>query len=363
MNRIIIAGGGTGGHIFPAIAIANALKRLQPDIGILFVGAKGKMEMEKVPQAGYKIEGLEITGFDRGALLKNMALPLKLLKSGVQANRIFKQFRPDAVIGVGGYASFPMLYLAQWKGIPTIIQEQNSYAGKANNILGRKASKICVAYEGMGRFFPEEKIIVTGNPVREAITGSAIKREEARSFFELNVSGKTVLAVGGSLGARSINESLELHIDEFIDNGVQLIWQTGKPYYEKAKAAAARHETGIRVFEFIYKMEAAYAAADVVISRAGALAISELCAAKKPAVLVPYPYAAEDHQTQNALSLVNKNAALMVTDADARQELVAKTLHLLADEKMQEILISNISGLGIADADKRIATAVLKLLK
>lgn len=363
MNRIIIAGGGTGGHIFPAIAIANALKRLQPDIGILFVGAKGKMEMEKVPRAGYKIEGLEIAGFERSALLKNITLPLKLLKSLVQANRVFKQFRPDAVIGVGGYASFPMLYLAQWKGIPTIIQEQNSYAGKANKILGRKASKICVAYKGMDRFFPEEKIILTGNPVREAITGSTIKREEARSFFELNAPGKTVLAVGGSLGALSINESLELHLDEFIDNGVQLIWQTGKPYYEKAKAAAANHETGIKVFEFIYKMEAAYSAADVVISRAGALAISELCVAKKPAVFVPYPYAAEDHQTQNALSLVNKNAALMVKDADARQELVAKTLRLLADEKMQEILISNISGLGIADADKRIATEVLKLLK
>lgn len=363
MHKVIIAGGGTGGHVFPAIAIAHALKRLQPAISILFVGAAGKMEMEKVPQAGYPIVGLTIAGFDRGAWWRNFTLPFKLLKSLRQANAIFKKFRPDVVIGVGGYASFPMLYLAQRKKIPTVIQEQNSYAGKTNKLLGKQAKKICVAYDGMEQFFPADKIVYTGNPVRANIVQSNIDREMALAFFGLPADRKTLLVVGGSLGARSINESIEAHLEEIVQQEVQVIWQTGQLFYQRALTAARPYADQIKAIDFINQMDHAYAAADVVISRAGALAIAEICVVKKPVVFVPYPYAAEDHQTQNALSLVNKNAALMVPDNEARTELVKKALHLLADEKMQEILTGNMAGLAITDADERIAKEVLTLIQ
>jgi len=361
-RKIIIAGGGTGGHIFPAIAIANAIRQLHPETEILFVGARGKMEMEKVPQAGYTIEGLEIAGFQRDAIWKNLSLPVKLVRSLRQAGGILDRFKPQAVVGVGGYASFPVLFLAQRKGIPTLIQEQNSYAGKANKRLARKARKICVAYERMEKFFPAEKIIYTGNPVRKNISSSTVTHEEALQKWGLDKSRKTVLAVGGSLGARSINEALEKDLATFVEKGVQLIWQTGQLFYERAAAATKGNEAFIRTEAFIQNMEYAYAAADIVISRAGAMAVSELCVVQKPVVFVPYPYAAEDHQTQNALSLVHKNAALMIKDADAKNELVSRALQLLDDEKMQKTFIENIAPLGILDADSRIAREILELL-
>ncbi|TAL43724.1 MAG: undecaprenyldiphospho-muramoylpentapeptide beta-N-acetylglucosaminyltransferase, partial [Chitinophagaceae bacterium] len=315
-KRVIIAGGGTGGHIFPAIAIANALKRIDRSIEILFVGAKGKMEMEKVPQAGYKIEGLDITGFNRSSLIKNIGLPFKIIKSLLQARRIMKNFQPDVVVGVGGYASFPMLRLAQQKKIPTVIQEQNSFAGKTNMILGKRAAKICVAYDGMEKFFPNDRVVYTGNPVRSAISQSSITRSEGIKFFSLDENRKTVFVVGGSLGAKSINEMIDKHLDEMLNSGLQLIWQTGKSYLAKAKERIESKQ-GVWVNDFIIQMEYAYAAADMVISRAGAIAISELCVVKKPVLFVPYPFAAEDHQTVNAMSLVKRNAALMVKDNEA----------------------------------------------
>lgn len=360
-NRVIIAGGGTGGHVFPAIAIANALRKLRPETDILFVGAKGKMEMEKVPQAGYRIVGLEIAGLNRSHWWKNIALPLKIWTSLRQAGKIIRDFRPQVVAGVGGYASFPMLRCAQKAGIPTLIQEQNSYAGKTNQLMGKKAGAICVAYTGMEKFFPADRIVFTGNPVRASIVENKIPRPEACRQFGLDPAKKIILAVGGSLGAKSINEAIAGHIDELTAGGVQLIWQTGKLFGERAASVTAGKEDSIKVMPFIGQMDYAYAAADVIISRAGS-AIAELCLVKKPAVLVPYPYAAEDHQTSNALSLVGKDAALMVRDADAQTELIEKTLRLLNDEKMQEVLVANISGLGIPDAGKRIAEQILKLM-
>jgi UDP-N-acetylglucosamine--N-acetylmuramyl-(pentapeptide) pyrophosphoryl-undecaprenol N-acetylglucosamine transferase len=359
--KVIIAGGGTGGHVFPAIAIANALKKLKPDTDILFVGAIGKMEMEKVPQAGYKIEGLDIAGLNRSNWWKNISLPLKILRSLQQAKIIIKNFRPDVVVGVGGYASFPMLKTAQKNKIATVIQEQNSFAGKTNQMLGKKAKKICVAYDGMEKFFPEEKIIYTGNPIRESIAHNNISKNTACREFQLNPAKKIILVVGGSLGAKSINEAIDKHINELEQHHVQLIWQTGQLYAARAKEVTKGKESFLKVFEFISRMDYAYAAADVIISRAGST-ISELSVVKKPAVLVPYPFAAEDHQTQNALSLVRKDAALMVKDADAKNELIKKVLMLCEDDKMQEILINNITPLGIPDADKRIATEILQLL-
>ncbi len=312
-TKIILAGGGTGGHIFPAIAIANALKKKDPAIEILFVGAKGKMEMEKVPQAGYEIKGIDIAGFNRSSLIKNIALPFKLIKSFFQVRRIIKDFKPDAVIGVGGYSSFPVLRYAQAKGIPSFIHESNSFAGKSNILLGKKATKIFVASDGMEKFFPSSRIRITGNPVRNNIVKSSMSREEGIKFFELDPSRKTVFVTGGSLGAKGINEAIAAGIELFIQNDVQLIWQTGKPFLENAKGAA-KGKKGIWVGDFISKMEYAYAAADVVVSRSGAMSIAELCVVKKPVVFVPFPFAAEDHQTVNARNLVNKNAGLMVKD-------------------------------------------------
>ena len=360
-RRVIIAGGGTGGHIFPAIAIANALKKKDESIEILFVGAKGKMEMEKVPHAGYKIEGLDIAGFDRSSLIKNIGLPYKIIKSLIQARMIMNEFKPDLVIGVGGYASFPMLSLAQQKKIPTVIQEQNSFAGKTNMLLAKRAKKICVAYEGMEKFFPKEKIIITGNPVRSAISHSAITKSQGQKYFELDERIKTVLVVGGSLGAKSINVAIEKHLDDLLNAGLQLIWQTGKPFAVKAKERADGKK-GVWVNQFIEQMEYAYAAADVVISRAGAIAIAELCVMKKPVLFVPFPFAAEDHQTENAMSLVNKNAAMMVKDSEAIDKIVPMIIELAKDENKQEGLKNNISQLAITNADEKIADEIIKSL-
>lgn len=359
--KIVIAGGGTGGHIFPAVAIGHALQRLRPGTELLFVGANGKMEMEKVPQEGFKIVGLDIAGFNRSNLLKNLALPFKLWKSRQQANKVISDFKPDAVVGVGGFASFPMLYAAQGKGIPTLIQEQNSFAGKSNKILGRKAKAVCVAYDGMERFFPKEKIMITGNPVRASIAQANISHEEGLSAFGLDNGKKTILVVGGSLGARTINEAIAAHIDEIMSWGVQLIWQTGKLFLEEGKKATAKFDKGIVVQEFIRNMEYAYAAADMVVSRAGALASAELCIAGKPVIFVPYPFAAEDHQTSNAMALVEHNAAMIVKDNEARTALVQKLKMLVQDENMQLIMAQNIIKHSIKDADERIARKVIDI--
>jgi UDP-N-acetylglucosamine--N-acetylmuramyl-(pentapeptide) pyrophosphoryl-undecaprenol N-acetylglucosamine transferase len=359
-KKIIIAGGGTGGHIFPAIAIANALRRIDPQVEILFVGANGKMEMEKVPQAGYKIIGLDIAGLNRSSLLKNLSLPFKIIKSLMQAKKVFNDFKPDVVVGVGGYASFPMLRAAQKRGIPTVIQEQNSFAGKTNQLMGKKAAKICVASDGMEKFFPKEKIVYTGNPVRASISQSKISRSEGLQFFGLGTDKTTVLVIGGSLGAKSINESVAKHIDAFAEQGLQLIWQTGKPFAQQAKDIARGREN-IWVDDFITQMEYAYAAGDIVLSRAGALAIAELCVVNKPVLFVPFPFAAEDHQTVNAMSLVNKNAGLMVKDSEAVHKAVPMIIELAKDKAKQETLKKNIAQLATMDADERIAKEILKL--
>jgi len=360
-KKVIIAGGGTGGHIFPAIAIANALKKKDSNIEILFVGAKGKMEMEKVPQAGYKIEGLDIAGFNRSSLIKNIGLPFKLIKSFFQVRKIIKSFQPDAVIGVGGYSSFPVLRLAQAKRIPTFIHESNSFAGKSNILLGKKATRIFVASDGMEKFFPKEKVVVTGNPVRETISSATVTRSEGVKFFSLDENKKTVLVVGGSLGAKSINEATDKYLDEILNNGLQLIWQTGKPYAEKAKQRTVG-KSGVWANDFITKMEFAYAAADIVVARAGAMTVAELCVAKKPVLFVPYPFAAEDHQTVNAKNLVEKNAALMVKDSEAIDKAIPMIIALAKNEQQQNELRKNISALGITDADKRVAEEILRLI-
>ena len=361
--RVIIAGGGTGGHIFPAVAVANALKHLVPAAEILFVGAEGKMEMEKVPQEGFKIIGLDIAGFNRSNLLKNLSLPMKLIKSHFKAKQIIKDFAPDAVMGVGGYASFPMLNAAQGMHIPTLIQEQNSYAGKSNKALAKKANAVCVAYEHMDKFFPKDKIILTGNPVRKNISQMNISRADGQIWLGMDATKQTVLIIGGSLGAKSINETIDKHLEEILKENVQLLWQTGKPYYEQAKKRAEAFKGAVKVVEFIKEMDYAYAATDIVISRAGALAIAELCIAGKPVIFVPYPYAAEDHQTSNAMALVEHNAALMVRDTDVNMELVKKLKYVLHDEAMQEIMSLNLLGFAIKNADERIAKKLIEIAK
>ncbi len=359
--KIIIAGGGTGGHIFPAIAIANTIKKLAPATEILFVGAKGKMEMEKVPLAGYKIEGLDIAGFNRSSLIKNIALPYKLVKSFFQVMQIFRTFKPTAVIGVGGYSSFPVLRFAQLKGIKTFIHEANSFAGKSNMLLGKNATKIYVATDGMDKFFPAAKILVTGNPVREAISNSIITKQEGIRFFNLDPDKKTILSIGGSLGAKSINEALAAHLNEFEKNNLQLIWQTGKPFVATAKQLAVGKPT-IWVNDFIMKMEYAYAAADAVISRSGAMSVSEICVQKKAALFVPYPFAAEDHQTANAQKLVNKNAGMMIKDSEALDKLVPSIIALAKDEQKLEAFKTNISSFAISNADDVIAKDILNTI-
>ena len=362
VKKVILAGGGTGGHIFPAIAIANALKKIDSSIEILFVGAKGRMEMEKIPEAGYQIEGLDIAGFNRSSLIKNIGLPLKLVKSFIQVQNILKRFKPDAVIGVGGYSSFPVLRFAQLKGIKTFIHESNSFAGKSNIILGKKATKIFTGTGGMEKFFPKEKILITGNPVREAITGASVTKSEGIKFFSLDQSKKTVLIVGGSLGAKSINEAVDKGLDNLLNAGLQIIWQTGKPYAAKAKEKAIGRQS-LWVNEFITKMEFAYAAADIVVARSGAMSVAELCVVKKPVLFVPYPFAAEDHQTVNAMQLVNKHAALMVKDTEVMQKLVFMTIELSMDESKQQELKKNIARLAITDADMKIANEVLSNIR
>lgn len=362
LNKIIIAGGGTGGHIFPAIAVANALRRIDASIQVLFIGAKGKMEMEKVPQSGYRIEGLDIAGFNRASLLKNWSLPFKLIKSFYQVRKIFQSFEPDAVFGVGGYSSFPVLKYAQSKGIPTFLHEANSFAGKSNIMLGKKASLVMVATAGMEKFFPAEKLVRTGNPVRREIAESTVLREEALEFFGIKGGKPTVLVIGGSLGARSINNAIAKQINKFFEAGVQLIWQTGKGNLELV-SAEIRNRKDVCVTEFITKMNYAYAAADVVVSRAGAIALAEICACGKPSVLVPYPHAAEDHQTVNASILANNGAALMVPDETADQNLVDALLGLVADKEKCERFGTAASKLYVENADMVIAEHIIQILE
>ncbi len=356
--RLIIAGGGTGGHIFPAIAIANAVKQLRPNAEILFVGANGKMEMERVPQAGYAIKGIDIAGFNRSSLLKNISLPFKLINSFLQVRSIISAFMPDAVVGVGGYSSFPVLRVAQRRNIPTYIHESNSFAGKSNMLLGKRATKIFVASDGMEKFFPAAKIVVTGNPVRKAIVQSTITREDALRFFGLQANKTTILAIGGSLGAKSINEVMAQHVQDVNQLNLQLIWQTGKAtasaYIQRGKPFDC-----IWVNEFITDMDKAYAAADVVVSRSGAMSVTELCVAGKPVVFVPYPFAAEDHQTVNAQRLVDKNAALLVKDSEAQAKLFGVITKLAVDEAKQAEFRANIGALAVKDADVRIAWEIL----
>ncbi|HLY69815.1 MAG TPA: undecaprenyldiphospho-muramoylpentapeptide beta-N-acetylglucosaminyltransferase, partial [Puia sp.] len=332
-------------------------KKIDDSMEILFVGAKGKMEMEKVPQAGYNIEGIDITSFNRSSLIKNIGLPFKILKSFFQVNRIMKAFKPDAVIGVGGYSSFPVLRYAQTKRIPNFIHESNSFAGKSNIWLGKKATKIFVAGDGMEKFFPANKIMITGNPVRSNMVNNTVNREEGIKFFGLDPAKKTIFSTGGSLGAKGINEAIDEGIDEFDKNGLQLIWQTGKPYAARAREICAGKKN-IWTNDFIMQMQYGYAAADVVISRSGAMSIAELCVAQKPVVFVPYPFSAEDHQTANAKSLVNKKAALMIKDSEAKDKLTATVIALSKNEKLQRELQENIGKLAVKNADEVIAREI-----
>jgi len=357
--RFIIAGGGTGGHIFPAIAIANALKKEVPNAKFLFVGARGKMEMEKVPQAGYDIKGLEIAGYDRSSLIKNFQLPFKLAISFVQVRQIFNGFKPTAAIGVGGYSSFPVLKYAQTMGIPTFILESNAYAGKSNMMLGKKATKIFTATDEMESFFPANKIMITGNPVRQTITEQSLNKEDALKHFGFDPAKKTVLSIGGSLGANSINEAIAKNLELFEKHNLQLIWQTGKPYFEKAQEICAGKKH-IYVNDFITQMEYAYTAADCVISRSGAMAVAELCIVKKPVLFVPYPFAAEDHQTENAKNLLKKKAALMLKDKEVTDKLIPAIIELAENETLQNEMKENISKMAITDAAEIIATEIIK---
>lgn len=360
-TRVIIAGGGTGGHIFPGLAIAGALKKRNPEIKILFVGALGKMEMQKIPEAGFEIKGIQIAGYNRSSFFKNIGLPYKLLKSYFQVRSIFKEFRPDAVIGVGGYSSFPVLRVAQSKGIPTFLHESNSLPGKANLWLGKKAEKIFVASDGMEKYFPKEKIVISGNPVREVLRQQTDK-EVAVKFFGLRSDLKTMLVIGGSLGAKSINETIASHIDFFKKNHLQLIWQTGKNFSSDAARQEEEH-SNIWTNAFINQMEMAYGAADIVIARAGAMTIAELIAQQKASILIPYPFAAEDHQTVNAMYLVNKNAALMIPDAAVKEQLFPMISALMNDESRIKVLEENIAALPKGDAAALIANEILSSIK
>jgi UDP-N-acetylglucosamine--N-acetylmuramyl-(pentapeptide) pyrophosphoryl-undecaprenol N-acetylglucosamine transferase len=361
--RIIISGGGTGGHIFPAVSIANAIKELRPDTEILFVGAEGRMEMHRVPAAGYPIKGLPVAGFDRKNLFKNIPVLIKLFKSQRLARKIVKDFQPHAAVGVGGYASGPTLKVAGSMGIPTLLQEQNSYAGVTNKLLAKQAKTICVAYEGMERFFDKEKIILTGNPIRQGLLNHSTTREEAISTFGLDPNKRTILILGGSLGARTINQCLIENLDKVKSSGVQFIWQTGKIYIEEAKAAVAKagELPMLHVTDFISDMATAYCAADLVISRAGAGSISEFCLLQKPVILVPSPNVAEDHQTKNALALVNKNAALYVKDIEAKDLLLDKAIEAVKQPDLLKNLSKNITELAFTDSANIIAKEVIKL--
>lgn len=361
--RVVISGGGTGGHIFPAIAIANALKKINSENEFLFVGALGKMEMEKVPAAGFKIEGLNISGIQRKSIIKNLMLPFKVISSVMKAKKIIRNFSPDVAVGVGGYASGPLLFAATSMKIPSLIQEQNSFAGVTNKMLSGRVQKICVAYEGMEAFFPYSKIIVTGNPVREDIVSIEGKREAAIDFFHLGKGKKTVLVVGGSLGAKTINESILDGLKTFMENDIRVIWQTGKIFSVEAKEILKTISSdNVYRAEFIQRMDYAYAAADLIISRAGASSVSELSIVGKPVILVPSPNVAEDHQTKNALALVKKNAAVLIADADARRKLVPKTIELLMNENYLRTLGANIKKLAINDSAGRIADEIYRIV-
>lgn len=361
--KIIVSGGGTGGHIFPAISIANALKEIQPDVEILFVGAEGKMEMEKVPTAGYKIVGLPVAGFQRSLSLKSVTFFFKLYQSMRKAKKTLNSFKPNAVVGVGGFASGPILKVAQKKGIPTLIQEQNSYAGVTNRLLAKNAKFICVAYEGMEKYFPADKIVLTGNPVRQDLVNLESKKDEAHKYFDIPQGQKIVLVLGGSLGAKTINKSMISYMTEIaVQDGVTIIWQTGKLYYFDIKQELNSYNAkNVRLYDFITRMDLAFSIANLIVSRAGAGTISELCLVGKPVILIPSPNVAEDHQTKNALALAKKNAAMMVDDIDAPKELVPMAFELLQNEERQAELSENISKMALPNAARDIAERVLML--
>lgn len=361
--KVIISGGGSGGHIYPAIAIADALKKEQADIDLLFVGAKGKMEMEKVPKAGYPIEGLWISGFHRKLTLRNLLFPFKLVSSLIKARRIIKRFKPDAVVGVGGFASGPTLEVANRLGIPTLIQEQNSYAGVTNKLLAKKASKICVAYQNMERFFPKEKIRWTGNPVRSDINNLSDRREEGLAHFQLDSNKETILLFGGSLGAKTLNEAMAANTALIAaESNLQILWQAGKLYYDTYKDTATAALPNVQIRPFLDRMDLAYAIADTVICRAGALTISELCIVGKPAILIPSPNVAEDHQTQNALALVENKAAHLVKDKEAKERMIPTAIHIMRNKNIKKELARNIRQLVKPNAAQEIAKEVIQLI-
>lgn len=361
---MIISGGGTGGHIYPAIAIANAFKERFEDAEILFVGAKGKMEMEKVPQAGYQIEGLWISGLQRRLTLDNLSFPFKVISSLLRSKKIVRRVKPHVVVGVGGYASGPLLRMATKKGVPALLQEQNSYAGLTNKILAKKVEKICVAYPGMEKFFPAEKVRLTGNPVRKDITALEGKKAQALDHFGLHQNAPVLMILGGSLGARTLNDAMVLGLKDLSESGIQVIWQCGKFYHEemKVKLEAVANNDNIKLFQFLKEMDLAYAAADVVISRAGALSVSELSIAGKPTVFVPSPNVAEDHQTKNAKAMVDQNAAILIKDADAREMLIKKALELLKNTDRQAELSKNIKALAKPNAAEEIVDEIVELI-
>ena len=361
--KVVISGGGTGGHIFPALAIADALKKVHPDADILFVGAKGRMEMERVPAAGYPIKGLWISGFQRKLTIDNLSFPFKVLSSVVKARSILKEFKPHAAIGVGGYASGPLLRMATALRIPSVIQEQNSFPGVTNRILAPKVDRICVAYEGMDRWFPKGKIVFTGNPLRPVISGKLPEKQTACAFFGLESTKPVLLVIGGSLGARTINQAIAAQLEAFAKKGYQLLWQTGKTYAEEAThLCESVGNPALKTLAFIDRMDMAYAAADVVVSRAGAMSVAELCAVGKPAILVPSPNVAEDHQTKNAMALVKKNAAILVSDKSAPIELAKAIDLLMNDQVRQSELRTAISAMAKRDAAEDIAAEILKLI-
>jgi UDP-N-acetylglucosamine--N-acetylmuramyl-(pentapeptide) pyrophosphoryl-undecaprenol N-acetylglucosamine transferase len=364
IERAIISGGGTGGHIFPAIAIADEIKRRNPDAEILFVGANGKMEMEKVPEAGYKIEGLEIVGLKRKLALSNFVLPFKIIKSVLKARKIVKKFKPQVVVGVGGYASGPTLKAASMLKFPTALQEQNAFAGKTNKLLSKKAKVICVAYDGLERFFPGANIVLTGNPTRKDMVETTGKEQEGYDFYGFDPSKKTILFIGGSLGARTLNESVVHQLDALKASGAQVLWQCGKLYFDKLTDELKGVDLGtIKMVQFIKRMDLAYAISDVVISRAGAISVSELCLVQKPTILVPSPNVAEDHQTKNAMALVEKNAAILIKDIEAKEELISSALELLENDYACDGLRKNIAALGKPNATQEIVNELEKIAK
>lgn len=361
--RLMISGGGTGGHVFPAIAIAHAFRERHPNAEILFVGAEGRIEMTKVPEAGYKIVGLWISGLQRSLTLSNLLFPFKVVVSLLKARKLVKSFKPDVVVGTGGYASGPVMMAAAQLGVPSLIQEQNSYAGLTNKRLAAKAQRICVAYPGMEKFFPKNKIVMTGNPVRKDIAALDDKKAEALRKYGFELDGKTLLILGGSLGARTINESVLAGIDKLISARIQVIWQTGKSYFQSVKDQVADKDLQrIRISDFVTQMDHAYASADVVISRAGALSISELCLAGRPSILVPSPNVVDDHQTKNASALVEQGAAILIKDGQAREQLVSKALELLNDDSTRSKLSHNILKLGRPRAAVQIAEEIEKMI-